>query len=72
MWKICENHKIVEKFGAEISGLIGRENRCCNQLRNDCKNHGGKWCKMVEKKLFNGVIAAQSQQTLKFLVCPQK
>ena len=42
MWKICENQKIVEKFGAEISGLIGGENRCCNQLRSKCKNHGGK------------------------------
>ena len=53
MWKICENHKIVEKFGAEISGLIGRENRCCNQLRSKCKNHGGKWCKMVKNQYKN-------------------
>ena len=53
MWKICENHKIVEKFSAEISGLIGRENRCCNQLRSKCKNHGGKWCKMVKNQYKN-------------------
>ena len=53
MWKICENQKIVEKFGAEISGLIGRENRCCNQLRSKCKNHGGKWCKMVKNQYKN-------------------
>ena len=53
MWKICKNHKIVEKFGAEISGLIGRENRCCNQLRSKCKNHGGKWCKMVKNQYKN-------------------
>ena len=51
MWKICENQKIVEKIVAEISGQIGGENRSCNQLRTQSKNHGGKSIKKIRAKI---------------------